>query len=388
MIFMGQTKNPSAGKVLYFLVFLCFLLVPEIIFAQIQAPSRLQRTETSTGSPFFRFRERSSQSLVYNHWSPYIVSEFEFQHTTFKYVLGDKPDTNWIYHASVTGQNMSTPLTFKAGRIWTGNELFQPVDGVSWRYPWGNRLTTSLSLGRVSQTNLDWPERHPAFAEGKLRYKLNDSAFFAIQSAQEMKDNYTSAMLGYSIDSLKSLAEFKSTGATDTFRISLQYYDGYRCDLTSDYRVEMNNGRNSGLLRNTLGISGKKLYFETGVGKKFLFGRTAGPQNFYYDGTLSYGIGKKDQDNVSVGYLVESATASEARTLSGNLERVISANTRLGISVADTRINDGPTSIQHIESYLNRKVDWGFFEVMFALVTTGSNPDLQKEVRLRAGYDY
>jgi hypothetical protein len=353
-----------------------------------QAKDTLQREEISTFSPFGQYRERSTQRVVYNHLTPYLASEFEFKHATFKDFQGTAPTLNLLYQASFRGYNMDTPLEFKAGRIWTGNQRFRPVDGVSWSYPWGKRLTTRLEFGQLPRIEDRDRYNQPAYFEGRLHYRFNDEAFFAVQGIQDDRDHFTSTMVGYQIDTLKFIGEYQSSGATDSARVSLQYYDGKRLDLTGDYRISRHEGTDTGIMRNLLGWEIGTCYFEGGVGGKFHFDGPRLPSSSFYEGNLTWGLPKKGKDTMSLGYMLETSPGSSSRTLSGLAERNISSNTRLSLEAASTRFDSGRNSVQNLETRLHRKVDWGYFEVLFGVITASDIDDLQKEVRLRAGYEF
>lgn len=387
-IILRQRKSRISIAVIPLLIGIIFFCCGHRAMAQIKAISQLQREEKNTTSPFGPYRERSSQSIIYNHYTPYLASEFEFRHVIFKDLMGTAEKKFQFYQASFRGQNMTSPLVFKVGRIWTGNEKFRPIDGASWFYPFGRRLTTSLEMGRMPMIDDNTSHGNPGYMEGRIQYRLNDSAFLAFQGLQDLKDRYSSTLLGYEIESLKVLGEYRSSGATDTYRISLQYYDGSKCDITSDYRLNMNDKTDSGVLRNTIGLEVGELYFESGAGSKFFYGDGKIPKNVYYEGNVFWGGRNKRKDSLNFGYLLETGNASSARTLSGTAERVVSPRTKISIGLTDTRFDEGRSSIQNLESKLHRKVEWGFYELRFAFITGGDNSELGKDFSLRAGYEF
>jgi hypothetical protein len=356
--------------------------------AEIKNSGLLEREESNVTSPFTPYRERSSQRVEWQERGPFLTPELSFRHITYHFVPGMKTSANHLYMGSLKATNPDNPLITKVGRIWTGNDLYHPVDGISCHYTFGNRVSGNLSLGRTPSVSLDGKDKQPSFSEARLRFKLNDQAFINLRSNQEWEDRYSSCQVGYAAESITALGEYRSTGATDTWRVSLQCYHLDWGDLTSDYRVNLHDGKNSGIFRNTLGIGSKKLYLETGIGKKFYFGDWKLPEADYYDGTISFGLSRHRQDNVSLGYLVETGVASEARTISGSAERFMSKNTKLGLVLAETRINEGRSSVQHLESYLHRTVYWGFYEIRVGLANTARVENTQKDVHLRAGYEF
>ncbi len=355
---------------------------------QVREPCQIQRTETSTFSPFGPFREKSSQRLTYNHQTPYLVSEFDYRHVIFKDFKGVAPRLNQLWQASFWGRNMESPLQFRVGRIWTGNHSFRPVDGISLWYPWGRRLSTTLDLGRIARVDSDTRADDPAWFEGALRYAFNDQAFLAVQGGQDYKTRFSSALVGYHIESLKLQGEYANSGATESWRLGLQYYDEHRVDLTGDYRLFLHDDTNSGVARNLIGVEMGSFYVETGVGGRFFFGDDKRPRSTFYEGTLTWGAPKQGKDTLAVGYLLETNPASTAHTLSGSAQRQISRKTRLSLEVASTRFGGEDDSIQNLESRLHRRVEWGYYELKFAVINGGGRSELQKDVGVRAGYEF
>ncbi|OIP28235.1 hypothetical protein AUK22_04510 [bacterium CG2_30_54_10] len=354
----------------------------------IHSPCQIQREEISTSSPFGPYREKSSQRLTYNHQNPYLVSEFEYRHVLFKDYKGVAPRLNQLYQASFFGRNMETPLEFKAGRIWIGNHSFRPVDGVSWWYPWGRRLSTTLEVGQISKIDDKTRAEGPGYFEGELRYRFNEQAALAVQSGQDYKNRFSSFQLSYHIDSLRLIGEYASSGATDTWRLGLQYYDGQRVDITSDYRLQMNGTTNSGITRNLIGLDMGSFYLETGIGGRFYFDDGRLPRSTFYEGTLTWGAPWQGKDKLSLGYLLETSPASTSHTLSGTAERNVSKKTRISLILASTRFGGTDDSIQNLEGRLRRLVEWGYYELRLAVINGGSRSDLQKDVGLSAGYQF
>lgn len=364
-----------------------FAGLPAVV-AQQRAPSQLQREEISTFSPFGQYREKSSQRLTYNHQTPYLVSEFEYRHVVFKDFLGEAPRLNQLYQASFHGRNMETPMEFKAGRIWTGNHSFRPVDGVSWWYPWGRRLATTIEVGNIARIEDQKRSDGPSYFEGEFRYTFNHQAFLSVQAGQDYKTRFSSAQVGYHLDDLKLIGEYASSGATDTWRLGLQYFDGQRVDLTGDYRLQMNDATNSGIARNLIGVELGSFYLETGVGGRFFFGDDKLPRSTFYEGTLTWGAPKQGKDTLSLGYLLETSPASSAHTLSGTAERNVTKRTRISLGLSSTRFGGNDDSIQNLEGRLRRLVEWGYYELRLAVINGGGNDDLQKDVGLSAAYRF
>jgi hypothetical protein len=376
------------GGRLLLLVLLAFVAVTTAGQAQLKAPKMIAREESSTTFPYEEYRERSAQRLTYNHVSPFLTTEFDFRHVDFKYVLGGALQENRLLHAGLKGQNLGNDLIAKAGRIWGGNDSFRAVDGISLHHPFGNRLSATALLGKTPVLGRDMDSPKPAITEGRLDYRFNRKAFLALQASQDLADHYSSAVLGYAIEALTALGEFKTTGATDTYRLGFQYFDGTRLDLSSDYRVQMYDGLDTGIFRNTVALSVGSCYFETGLGRKFQFGDRPFDNTSFYEGTVYWGNSRLGQDNLSLGYLLEIMPEVESRTMSGEAERVVTKNTRIALSLADTRFNDGRSSVQSLGGRLHRKVYWGFYELDFALVSGGDRSDLRQDLNVRAGYEY
>lgn len=383
-----QTTNRARLSVALLLATVVGVLLSVPAPAQVREPSRIQRTETSTFSPFGPFREKSSQRLTYNHQTPWLVSELDFRHVIFKDFKGVAPRLNQLWQASFFGRNLSTPLEFKAGRIWTGNHSFRPVDGVSWWYPWGRRLSTTLDIGKTAKVDAKTRAESPDWFEGRLHYAFNDEAYLAVQGGQDYKTRFSSALVGWQIETLKLQGEYASSGATDTWRLGLQYYDQHKVDLTGDYRLFHNAVTDSGVARNLIGVELGTFYLETGVGGRFFFGDDPLPRSTFYEGTLTWGAPKQGKDTLSVGYLLETSPASTAHTLSASAQRNVTKRTRISLEVASTRFGGDDDSLQNLESRLHRRVDWGYYELKFAVISGGGYSELQKDVGVRAGYEF
>ncbi len=358
------------------------------VWADLSRTPQIERTELSMTSPFGPFRERSDQRFIYNHRNAHTVTEFEYRHVIFKDYYGLAPKQDMVFQASLEGRNLGAPMTFKVGRVWAGNERFLPLDGGAWNYIWGKRLSTTLNIGAVPRIEQHPGTRHPSFFEGRAHYRFNEQAFFALQANQEASTKYSSFLLGYNIESLKLLGEFASTGATESWRLGLQYFDGYRCDLTSDYRVQMNNGNNVAIMRNLVALDVDKCYLEGGVGGRYPFGDDPTPKSMFYEGSVTWGSPRKGKDSLTMGYIYETSPASTSQTVSGHAERAVSKNTTLGITVTTTSFDTGRRSIQNLEGSLRRRVDWGYYEARFGAITGGQDDSLQREVGIRAGYEY
>jgi len=355
---------------------------------QLAPPCSLERTERNVTTPFGSWRERSEQRVTYGHFTPYLSSEFQFRHAIFKHEWGTKTGRDFLTQASFSGRNMNSPMNFKVGRIWSGNALFRSVDGGSWTYPWGRRLSTTLEAGRLATHDLEDDENKPGYFEGRLNYRFNEQVTFAILSEQEWRDRYSAAQLGYVIDALRLIGEYRSSGATDTWRMGMQYYDGKCVDLTADYRLNDNDVTSSGVGRATAGFESGQMYFESSVGGRFFFDKEKLPDSTFYEGNVTWGNTRLGESSAGLGYTVESGVASVSRTISGTVERVVTKRTRIGLTLAETRFDQGKTNVQNMESRLHRRVDWGFYELRFALISGGADSDLEKDIALRAGYEF
>ncbi|MBU1106207.1 MAG: hypothetical protein KKB51_06015, partial [Candidatus Riflebacteria bacterium] len=297
----------------------------------------LEREESNADTPFGPFREKSAQRIIYTRKTSNLVSEFNFRHVLYKDYYGVAPERNFIYQASFKGYNLSSPLEFKAGRIMTGNNTLQTVDGVSWFYPWGNRLKTTIDLGSIA--NIDTNTRgQPSFGEARLHYRFNDNAFLAVKAVKQFDESYGGAMLGYNSEDLRITGEFLGGSGTDTLNLAMQYIDPRRFDLTSDYRLMFNDETDSGQMRHYAGIESGQLYFEAGVGNRFWFNGPKADDMWFYDGSVAWQA--TNRDNASIGYTTESTLASTSRTLYARVERRISQKTSLSIGVEDTRLEN------------------------------------------------
>jgi len=345
----------------------------------------LEREEANTDTPFGPYREKSSQRFVYTRKTTHLVSEFNFRHVLYKDLYGVAPEKNYLYQASFKGYNMTSPLEFKAGRILTGNNLLQTVDGVSLFYPSGQRLKTTVDFGRIAAIDSK-KAGQPTFAEGRVHYSFNDNAYLALKAVRQFDEDLAGAMLGYNAETFRVSGEVLSGSATDSVHLALQYFEPRRFDLTSDYRLFMNDATNSGIMRHYAGLESGQLYVEGGVGSQFWFDGPDIPDCWFYDGNVSFT--STNRDRASVGYLFETTNASSSRTLYGRVERRISHKTTFGIGVEDTRFEKSGGTVQNLEGRLNRRVQWGWIELSGAIITGASDSDVQKDVRLRAGYEF
>jgi len=345
----------------------------------------LEREEFNTDTPFGPYREKSAQRFVYTRKTTHLVSEFAYRHVLYKDLYGTAPEKNYLYQASFKGYNLSSPLQFKVGRMVTGNNNLQTVDGVSWFYPWGNSLKTTVDLGRIAQID-SGQSGNPSFAEGRLHYTLNESTFLAVKTVRQFDESFGGAMIGYSSEDFRITGEFLGGGATDTVHLAMQYIDPHKFDLTSDYRLFSNDQSDSGQMRHYAGIETGQLYFEAGVGNRFWFNGPKIPDAWFYEGSASWTGSKRDK--ASVGYLHESTNATASRTLSARADRRISHKTTFSIGVEDTRFERSAGSVQNLESSLRRRVQWGYVELSGAVITGSSDADMQKDIRLRAGYEF
>jgi hypothetical protein len=357
--------------------------------AGLHEPCRLDREEINTQSPFGPFRERSTQRLTWYRWQPYLTSELSFRHVIYKDFAGVASKAHQLYHASFSGRPLTTPLEFSAGRIWAGNHQLRPIDGATWWYPWGERLKTTLTVGRSARVDLNGQGEQPSFFEGRFDYRFNQETTLTFQRNQEFKEGFSSGQIGYKIDNLRFLGEYRNTGATGTARLGLQYYDGHRCDLTGDYRLNQHDDGDSGVMRNILAIEMGEFYLETGVGGTFFLEEPRVKNDtHYYEGSVTWGDPRTRKDILQIGYMLEKAPASSARTLSGHAERRVSRKTTLGLGVSSTVFEESGASIQNLEGSLHRRVDWGFYEIRLGMINSASQGNLQKDVGLRAGYEF
>lgn len=357
--------------------------------AGLKPPIMLEREENNTQVPFEPWRERSTQAVTYVHEQPWLTNEFKLKHTTFKDVPGYRQNLTMIQQASFYGHNMTSPLEFQAGRHWTGNSTYRPVDGVTFYYPWGHRLSTTVTTGRFSYIYEHSSADRPSFFEGQIHYQFNDQTYLRVQGDQEIDHQNSTVQVGYNIDTLKIIGESRSSAGTDTYRLSLVYQNGSRFDFNADYLVYL-CASDTSILRSYVAYDLGKWYVETGVGKKFLFGdgSKSPRENAFYEGTVQWGNPARHIDNLTLGYLLETSGLLAARTFSGTGERVISPKTRLSLSVADTRFDDGRRSIQNLEGRFHRKVEWGYFEIRCGLISGWQADALDKDVGIRAGYEF
>ncbi|MFZ5949247.1 MAG: hypothetical protein ACOYXC_00965, partial [Candidatus Rifleibacteriota bacterium] len=343
----------------------------------------LEREECNTDTPFGQYREKSSQRFIYTRKTSHLVTEINYRHVLFKDYLGTAPEKNYLYQASFKGYNLSSPLEFKAGRIGAGNNKLQTIDGVSWYYPWGNRLYTTVDLGRVAPID-DEQKDNPSFAEARFHYRFNEQAFMAIKGVNQYDDSFGSAMLGYNGEDLRVTGEYLGGSATDTLHLSMQYLSPKKFDWTSDYLIYHNSTSDSGTMRHYLGLETGSFYIESGIGNRFWFNGPNTPDSWFYEGTLTWG--NRSSDNITAGYLVESTPASASRTIYAHAERKVSKKTTLSLGVEDTTFEKGEGSVQNLEGGIRRRVQWGHVELRGAVISGGSDSDLQKDVRLKAAY--
>ncbi|MDN5279593.1 MAG: hypothetical protein PWR01_3558 [Clostridiales bacterium] len=345
----------------------------------------LEREECNTDTPFGQYREKSSQRLIYTRKTSHLVTELNYRHVLFKDYLGTAPDKHYLYQASFKGYNMTSPLEFKVGRIGAGNNRFQTIDGISWYYPWGNRLYTTFDLGRISSID-DSQKNKPSFSEGRLHYRFNEKAFMAVKAVKQYDESFGSAMFGYNGDDLLVTGEVLGGSATDTLHLAMQYISERKFDLTSDYIINQNDVSDSGIMRHYLGLETGEIYIESGIGSHFWFNGPDIDESWFYEGSLTWG--NSSSDNLTAGYLVESTPASSSRTIFARAERKVSKKTTLMLGVEDTTFENSAGSVQNLEGGIRRKVQWGYFELRGAVISGGADSDMQKDVRLRAGYEF
>ncbi|GAB4278211.1 MAG: hypothetical protein Kow0029_21430 [Candidatus Rifleibacteriota bacterium] len=345
----------------------------------------LEREEANTDTPFGQYREKSSQRLIYTRKTSHLVTELNYRHVLFKDFLGRAPEKNYLYQASFKGYNLSSPLEFRVGRIGAGNNNLQTIDGVSWYYPAGKRLYTTIDVGRIAPVD-DAKKNNPSFAEGRLHYKFNDKAFMAVKAVRRYDESFGSAMFGYNGDDLIMTGELLGGSATDTLHLSMQYINPTRFDMTSDYFVNHNSYSDSGMMRHYLGLESGDFYIEGGIGSRFWFNGPEIPENWFYEGTLTWGL--PGSNNISAGYLVESTPASASRTIYAQAERKVSQKTTLSLGVENTTFENNNIAVQNLEGAIRRKVQWGYFELRGAVISGGGDSDAQKDIRLKAGYEF
>lgn len=346
----------------------------------------LERQECNTDTPFGQFREKSSQRLIYTRKTSHLITEFNYRHLLFKDFVGTAPEKSYIYQASFKGYNLSSPLEFRVGRFAAGNDLLNTIDGVSWYYPWSDKMYTSMNLGRIAPVDDDYDNDSNSYAESRLHYKFNRQAFMAIKGVNQNDETAGGLMLGYNGEEFLMTADYQSRSSTDTLRLNMQYISPHKFDMTSDYLINHNEKSDSGLMRHYLGLESGEFYLETGIGKKFWFNGPKTPEDWFYEGSLTWG--SPGSDMVSAGYLVESTPASASRTIFAGAQRKISSRTFLELNVEDTTFENQNKSVQNLEGAIRRKVSWGYFELRGAVISGGSDSDLQKDIRLRAGYEY
>lgn len=352
------------------------------------AKPQVTREERSATAEFIPYRERSTQAFLYTHTTNWLVNEFDFRHVSYHPKPGQKSQANQLWQASFTGKNLTAPMEFKVGRHWTGQDRFHCIDGGTWDYRWGNRLSTIVTAGQFARIDETIPDHRPQVFEGRLHYRFNDQTFFALGGGQDDKKDHSLAQLGWKLDTLRLLGEHRSTGATDTWRVSMQYLHPSKIDLLADYRVEVNDGKAGGLTRALVAYDAGRCYIEGAVGNHFRPDEARRDNRAFYEGSLTFGKPDLGLDGVTLSYLLERGLASDARTISGTAERKVSDKTRLFIDLSNTRFEEGRESLQNLGGRLHRRVEWGYYELGFALITGGNDPSLQKDVNLRAGLEF
>ncbi len=390
----NQEKNINRRRTILWLLLLAAWLLPAAgsVFASTRPDGTLmpvpfiEREESNTDTPFGPYREKSAQRFVYTRKTVNLVTEINYRHVLYKDLFGIAPELNCLHQFSFKGYNMSSPLEFKAGRIVTGNNLLQTVDGISWFYPSGNRLKTTVDFGRIAPVDMKNSSDQPSFAEGRMHYSFNDNAYMAIKAVKQFEENLSGAIVGYNADQFRVSGEYLGGGATDSLHLGFQYFEPRKFDLTSDYRLFMNDATDSGNMRHCAGFESGQLYVEGGIGNQFWFNGPDIPDCWFYDGSVSFT--SKKNDRASIGYLVETDNASTSRTIYGRAERKISHKTTFGIGVEDTRFEKSGGTVQNLEGRLNRRVQWGWVELSGAIITGASDSNLQKDIRLRAGYEF
>lgn len=350
----------------------------------------LERQEYNTESPFSEWREKSSQRIIYTRKTPHLITEFNFRHVLFAPDEGEAHKSSQLYQASFTGYNMQSPLSFRVGRIITGNNVLQTIDGISLRYPWGKRLSTTLDIGRVAPIDnnsiSDSETNQPSFSEGRIQYNFDHSSFMAIKTVQNFDESSSGIMFGYNNHGLLFTGEYLAGSATNTAALEMQYYNDSGVDIGAQYKTLSHNDKNTAMMRHFAGYETGNLYFEAGMGSHFLFGGNDDKSNDFYEGSISWGL--SDQDRLTFGSIHESAIGSSSRTIYASAERRVSPNTRFGLSVEDCRLIDGPYSYQQLEASWWRRVHWGYYDLRAAIITGGSESSMQKDIRLSAGYEY
>ncbi|MFZ2961470.1 MAG: hypothetical protein WA705_31720 [Candidatus Ozemobacteraceae bacterium] len=358
------------------------------VYGQLKAVSEIEREEKSTTTNFAPYRERSTQRVLYVHTTPFLTNEFDFRHVSYEPFSGAKSQANQLWQASFSGRNLTAPMEFKAGRIWDGLDRFRPIDGGSWNYRWGHRLSTNLIVGQFSRVADTWKNDRPRVFEGSLRYAFNEQTFLNVGGAQDYKDPHSLVQLGYHIDSLRLLGEHRNEGATDTWRMSLQYNHPSKVDLLGDYRVDIKDGKAGGTGRALVAYDAGRCYVEGGLGKVFRPDEARSDNRTYYEGSLKWGKPDLGFDGMTLSYRLEHGIASTARIIGGEVERKVSDKTRIILGLSNTRIDEGGDSLQNLEGRLHRKVEWGYYEVSAGFITGLTDVSMQKDVAIRAGLEF
>ncbi|MBF0547310.1 MAG: hypothetical protein HQM08_22910 [Candidatus Riflebacteria bacterium] len=392
--------NDSISKftILFAIILAVFLKNPALLEAGVKQNNQVEREESSTSSDFSFYRERSVQSLIYSHTTPFLQNEFNFRHVSYQFIPSPwffipPPEqnitANQLWQASIYGRNLASPLEFKVGRVWAGNETFRSVDGGTLNYKWGNRLSTNFLVGKASKIDETIVKKLPELYEEQLRYKFNENAFFTVGGGQKDEVTHSLAQLGFSMDSFRFLGEHRSvTGASETWGLNVRYFTPGKLDLVGDYRLETQGTQESGSLRSLIGYDAGKIYIEGATGLVYHQGQIRSDNMAYYEGNLTWGQPDFGLDGITLGYLLEHGLASTARTISGSAEKRVSSKTRIYIDLSDTIFEQNGESIQNLGSRLHRKVDWGYYELDLAFITGSRIESLQKEAKIRAGMEF
>ena len=345
----------------------------------------LERHEHNADTPFRAFREKSSQRIIYTRKTSHLVTEINYRRVMYSDYLGEADEKNYLYHASFRGYNMSSPLEFKVGRIMTGNNNIQTIDGGSWFYPFTDRLSMNFDVGKIAAIDSENSNR-PSFAEGRTQYYLNDNSYMAIKAVQRYDEKSAGLMIGYDAEGLRAYGEYLNGSATDSWQLALSYISEHGFDLNADYILFQNDIADSAIMRHYAGYETGNLYFELGGGNNFTFNNDDDKNNWFYEGSFTWGV--TDSDNLTFGSIHETTYASSSRTIFAQAERRISRNTRLSVGVEDTKFEKAALSFQNLHASLWRRVQWGYYELRGAMISGGTDSNLQKDVRLSAGYEF
>ncbi|MBF0407141.1 MAG: hypothetical protein HQM10_07300 [Candidatus Riflebacteria bacterium] len=370
---------------------------PEIIYAGIKQENKIEREEKNTSSDFSFYREKSVQSVIYTHTTPFLRNEFNFRHVSYKFIPApwfflpapeQHTTSNQLWQASFSGYNLTAPIEFKVGRIWAGNETYRPVDGGFFEYKWGNRLSSNFLVGKSAAVDNTANLSYPAVFEGQLRYRFNENAFLTAGTGQRQDNSHSIVQMGYSMDVFRVIGEYKTHQASETWGLNLHYFTSRKMDLIGSYRLEEGHGVKNGNMRALLGYDMGKVYLEGGTGLKFEPGQLRKENNSYYESSITWGQPNLGLDGITLGYLFERGNASAARTITGTAEKRVSKQTRIIVDLSNTRFEDSGESLQNIDSRLWRKVEWGFYELSFGFITGSTVESLQKEAKIRASMEF